>query len=328
MPRVPHDHQEPSTISIPHADGIRARPAREVVLMDIAPIATPTHINTVRVYFDGGYVREKGGAAAAVVVYYEVTRPVVVAMKASKLHQSATSYIAEGNGARLAIVFTRSVVQHNPHVNHVAVIGDNNGVVSILASRIESLKSTPGRSQSWQTWHDIMLEREALDRAITERDTVRPPEIDFHWVARRYNQYADALCTATINDQEVDFSLCTLEPIRETITEPTDEMLRDISADCAVTRPDSLRSMPPALSHMWRQVVNIVLSWHKPEATVLIPRVLLRRDRIDLRHELHRLVNVKQEVERYYSTRQMDHCAIKHLGRTSPKGSAWRWSLE
>ena len=60
---------------------------------------------------------------------------------------------------------------------------------------------------------------------------------------------------------------------------------------------DSVRSLPPALSILWRQVLSIVASWETPCALLLAPRVLLRKDG-DLRVKLTRLATVPREVEK------------------------------
>lgn len=265
--------------------------AQSEILGELPDVVLHPACSEVRIYFDGG-ARES--ASSAIVLTDELGN--VIYHTGVRLVGVSNSHRAEANALRLANILCAKLLLRNSSLAKVKIFGDNHAVVLAAACRLESVRAIPGRSACRETWAAVAAARAELDKALQQSNGA---SVDYVWVPRRFNAFADEVATATILRRAVSFDGLSLTPPPVVYKNPTLDELRRIANDALVTPPDSVRSIPPALAPLWRQVLSVVVSWGMPAAVLLAPRVLLRKDG-DLRAKLSRLANAPAEAQKYF----------------------------
>lgn len=295
----------------------RLPPAAAVIdddAADVVRIILPAGVTHARVYFDGGF-RDGRAAGAAVVVIGESDIVTFRTQRVTGPH--VTAYLAEAFGARLALQLARELLRDNPALRTVDVYGDNHAVVTTLASRQEALRAVPGRSAAPATWADIEAHRKALDVAQRASGAT----VNFVWLARAFNALADAAATAAILGREPVWP--SLKPPPKQFDKPTPDQLRSIAIWATTAPVDSLRSIPPAMAPLWRAALSRVVAWELPGAIVLAPRVLLRRDGVDLRTKLLRLSAEPRAPEQYFFNAAHSPLPAQSATAAAPQDVNW-----
>jgi len=250
-----------------------------------------TNTRTIRIYFDGGYNVQRGAACAAYISKTIYT--------SRKITGHASSHSAEANGALDALRLALKMIRECPDITHIIILGDNHDCVMTLATQTESLRAVPGRSNCPGTWKNIQEAREELNAHL--RATNKTLDLDWQWIPRKYNAFADHLCTACLRDTAPTFQGC------EDIEPPTVYDKPNHTTLTAITKrliagelPSSWRSIPPALRVSWHTAISRVCAWDDPWALLLAPAVLLQRHGELPARRLQRLATQPMMIEMYY----------------------------
>lgn len=180
----------------------------------------------------------------------------------------------------------------------MTVFGDNAAVILTLTTRTEALRAARGRSACPEKWTQIDAQRRALEAALLAR--ANACDIQFGWVARKYNALADEVCNAVMDERTPTLTMTMFVQPPEKYERPTAAEMK-IVADKILKNPcDSIRSIPQSMTALWQATLARVLAWEDLSAFAFAPRVLLRKDGSDLRRKLLNLANEKDAVERAF----------------------------
>jgi ribonuclease HI len=234
-------------------------------------LSLPADQDQCDVYFDGGFHPHSNKAGCGVYV-----SPTI--FLSQKLGGRVNSALAETQGALWALRLALDIVKCNPHIRRLRVLGDNFGTVMTLASREELFRGTKGRSLSPATWLQVHSVRQAFDAYLRSSD--RPPlQMDFVWVPRRCNQYADHLATCAIINAQPTFRDCEVVEIPTKYGTPSLVDLQHIAEKALLGSFRSCwRSIHPLNRPAWHAIVAKISVWdHGAWALYLAPLVLLQR---------------------------------------------------
>lgn len=164
---------------------------------------------------------------------------------------------------------------------------------------MEMMKGVPGRSPCHTIWKAIGALRQRFDAICSEAE--RHIDLTFEWVPRRFNQFADHLCNAALDDVRPTFESCVQLEVPTTIAAPSIEDLQKI-ADRARRgeMPNTWKSITPALRVTWHAILSQVAEWDNPWAIYLAPVVLLQRHADSPVQRLARMAATPGLIQSYY----------------------------
>ena len=243
------------------------------------------------VQFDGG-CRQGVGASGA-----------FVSSEAYLVERSGagqTSYKAEVLGAALALELARRCIAERPDLTHVRIRGDNFAVVTQAAIGAVELLQRAGRSAAPTQWRRFIQARDALAAELCDRTV----HVEWRHTPRKYNGFADALCTAAITGEEPVFPDVPPLPTAQPGPPTRASIDRLWQAAASNARVSSLRSIPAYLKPLWHACLGHICTWEGDvaiRALLVAPRVLLENTQGDVRTRLSWLATQPGSIEIEYA---------------------------
>lgn len=282
--------QAPSQVlaKVPPRPSVRVQPpaAPDRPVVDPAP-TNATQTDRKHYSFDGGYAVDKNACVGAAYVSHDrfITRSV---------EGPGSSYAAEITGALLAHELALDDIKTDKTIKRVLITGDHYHVLFALGTRTTDLYAKAGRSPVPNMWLKLSKLQDELEKTLGG-----PSAVEYTWMPRRYNAYADELCRALIDGRPPAFP-ASVPVVPTHFTPPDVETIEKCFRRCEANgRADTIRSLPAFLRQLWHQTLSHVASWeHGARALVVAPKVLLRQNKtVDLRARLARFAKEPQAVE-------------------------------